>query len=46
VEEAVGTVMPDVGILNDPVSIIEIILLLGSPGFPLGVERLWKPQRR
>ena len=28
--------MSDIGILNDPVSIIEIILLLGSPGFLLG----------
>jgi Na+/proline symporter len=28
--------MSDIGILNDPVSLIEIALLLGSPGFLLG----------
>jgi Na+/proline symporter len=28
--------MSDIGILNDPVSILEIILLLGSPGLLLG----------
>jgi Na+/proline symporter len=26
----------DIGILNDPVSLIEIALILGSPGFLLG----------
>ena len=29
--------MSDVGILNDPASIIAIILLLGSPGLLLGI---------
>ena len=39
--------MSDIGILNDPVSIIEIILLLGSPGFLLGIPGalLWKKHR-
>jgi Na+/proline symporter len=38
----------DVGILNDPYSIIEIILLLGSPGFLLGAipgALLWRKHR-
>jgi len=38
----------DVGILNDPVSIIEIILLLGSPGVLLGGipgALLWRRHR-
>jgi Na+/proline symporter len=26
----------DIGILNDPISLIEIVLLLGSPGLVLG----------
>jgi Na+/proline symporter len=40
--------MSDVGILNDPVSILEIILLLGSPGFLLGAilgTLLWGRRR-
>jgi hypothetical protein len=40
--------MSDIGILNDPVSIIEIILLLGSPGFVLGAipgALLWRRRR-
>ena len=40
--------MSDVGILNDPYSIIEIILLLGSPGFLLGAipgALLWRKHR-
>jgi hypothetical protein len=36
--------MSDVGILNDPVSILEIILLLGSPGILLGAL-LWRRHR-
>jgi Na+/proline symporter len=35
----------DIGILNDPVSILEIILLLGSPGLLLGAilgALLWR----
>jgi Na+/proline symporter len=38
----------DIGILNDPVSIIAIILLLGSPGFVLGAipgALLWRRHR-
>jgi hypothetical protein len=38
----------DVGILNDPVSILEIILLLGSPGILLGAipgALLWRRHR-
>jgi Na+/proline symporter len=38
----------DIGVLNDPVSIIEIILLLGSPGFLLGAisgALLWRRRR-
>jgi Na+/proline symporter len=38
----------DIGILNDPVSILEIILLLGSPGFLLGAifgALLWRRRR-
>jgi Na+/proline symporter len=37
----------DIGILNDPVSIIEIVLLLGSPGFLLGIPGalLWRKHR-
>jgi Na+/proline symporter len=40
--------MSDVGILNDPVSLIEIALLLGSPGFLLGAipgALLWRRHR-
>ena len=39
--------MSDVGILNDPVSIIAIILLLGSPGFLLAIPGalLWRRHR-
>jgi hypothetical protein len=39
--------MSDVGILNDPVSIIAIILLLGSPGFLLAIPGalLWRLRR-
>jgi Na+/proline symporter len=38
----------DIGILNDPVSIIEIVLLLGSPGLLLGAipgALLWRKHR-
>jgi Na+/proline symporter len=37
----------DIGILNDPVSIIEIVLLLGSPGLLLGLPGalLWRKHR-
>jgi Na+/proline symporter len=31
-----GKRLSDVGILNDPISLIEIVLLLGSPGLLLG----------
>jgi Na+/proline symporter len=39
--------MSDVGILRDPVSIIAIILLLGSPGILLGIPGalLWRRHR-
>jgi Na+/proline symporter len=39
--------MSDVGILSDPVSIIAIILLLGSPGFLLAIPGalLWRRHR-
>jgi len=40
--------MSDIGILNDPVSLIEIALLLGSPGFLLGAisgALLWRRRR-
>jgi Na+/proline symporter len=40
--------MSDIGILNDPVSLIEIALLLGSPGFLLGAipgALLWRRHR-
>ena len=39
--------MSDVGILNDPVSLIAIILLLGSPGLLLGIPGalLWRKHR-
>jgi Na+/proline symporter len=40
--------MSDIGILNDPVSLIEIALLLGSPGFLLGGilgALLWRRDR-
>jgi hypothetical protein len=37
----------DIGILNDPVSLIEIAFLLGSPGLLLGVilGALWRKHR-
>jgi Na+/proline symporter len=38
----------DISILNDPVSLIEIALLLGSPGFLLGAALgvlLWRKRR-
>ena len=39
--------MSDIGILNDPVSLITIVLLLGSPGLLLGIPRalLWRKHR-
>ena len=40
--------MSDIGILNDPVSLIEIALILGSPGFLLGGipgALLWRRHR-
>jgi Na+/proline symporter len=40
--------MSDIGILSDPVSQIEIALLLGSPGLLLGATAgalLWKRHR-
>jgi Na+/proline symporter len=39
--------MSDVGILNDPASIIVIILLFGSPGLLLGIPGalLWRKHR-
>jgi Na+/proline symporter len=40
--------MSDIGILNDPVSLILIALLLGSPGFLLGAilgALLWRRRR-
>jgi Na+/proline symporter len=39
--------MSDVGILNDPVSIIAIILILGSPGVLLAIPGalLWRRRR-
>jgi Na+/proline symporter len=37
----------DIGILNDPVSLIAIVLLLGSPGLLLGIPGalLWRKHR-
>jgi Na+/proline symporter len=38
----------DIGILSDPVSQIEFLLLLGSPGLPLGAilgAVLWRRHR-
>jgi Na+/proline symporter len=38
----------DIGILNDPTSLIEITLLLGSPGLLLGAiagALLWRKRR-
>jgi hypothetical protein len=38
----------DIGILNDPVSLIEIVFLLGSPGLLLGAilgAALWRRHR-
>jgi Na+/proline symporter len=40
--------MSDIGILNDPMSLIVIALLLGSPGFLLGAipgALLWRRHR-
>ena len=40
--------MSDIGILNDPVSLIAIALLLGSPGILLGAipgALLWRRHR-
>ena len=40
--------MSDIGILSDPISQIEIALILGSPGFPLGAilgALLWRRHR-
>ena len=40
--------MSDIGILNDPVSLIEIVFLLGSPGLLLGAilgAALWQRHR-
>ena len=40
--------MSDIGILNDPTSLIEIILLLGSPGLLPGAiagALLWRKRR-
>lgn len=40
--------MSDIGILNDPVSLIQIALILGSPGFLLGAipgALLWRRHR-
>ena len=40
--------MSDIGILNDPVSLIEIVFLLGSPGLLLGAilgALLWRRHR-
>ena len=40
--------MSDIGILNDPVSLIQIALILGSPGLLLGAiagALLWRKHR-
>ena len=40
--------MSDIGILNDPVSLITIVFLLGSPGLLLGAilgAALWRRHR-
>ena len=40
--------MSDIGILNDPASLIAIALILGSPGFVLGAipgALLWRKRR-
>ena len=40
--------MSDIGILNDPVTLIEIVFLLGSPGLLLGAilgAALWRRHR-
>jgi Na+/proline symporter len=40
--------MSDIGILNDPVSLIAIALILGSPGILLGVipgALMWRTHR-
>jgi Na+/proline symporter len=40
--------MSDIGILNDPISLIAIALLFGSPGFLLGGllgALLWRKRR-
>ncbi len=40
--------MSDIGILNDPLSLVFIFLLLASPGFPIGAiagALLWRRHR-
>jgi Na+/proline symporter len=40
--------MSDIGILSDPLSLIQIALILGSPGFLLGAipgALLWRKHR-
>ncbi len=40
--------MSDIGILNDPVSLIVIALILGSPGFLIGAipgALVWRKRR-
>lgn len=40
--------MSDIGILNDPLSIAFVILIIGSPGLPLGAIAgaiLWRHHR-
>ena len=39
--------MSDVGILNDPYSVVIIVLILGSPGLLLGIPSalLWRKHR-
>ena len=39
--------MSDVGILNDPYSVVIIVLILGSPGLLLGIPGalLWRKHR-
>jgi Na+/proline symporter len=48
VEEAVATPVSDIGILNDPISLIEIALVLGGPGLRfggVGGALLWRRHR-
>ena len=40
--------MSDIGILNDPLSIAFVILIIGSPGLPLGAiagALIWRRHR-